>query len=332
MRNISAWAIRNPVIPARPVHGLLAMGLLAFMRMDVNLNPDISAPAAHRLDQPAGRRPAGARDPDHPPRRSGGARHQRRQRDQLDDPRRQQQHLRHLRDRHAGSTAPITDVRDAIARIRGDLPDGILEPQVERVDFTDEPIGYFSAESTAMTRRAAELVHRRPAEPPPDGHRGRVRGQPHRRRQPRDPGRARSGADAGAGRHRLADQPAAARDQHERRRRPRRDRRLRAVGARARQRAHRPRSSARPRSRSAAAARSGSTPSPTCATNGPSRPPTASRTAARCVSFMIQKAKGYSDVTVYHAVQEALHELRARGPAGPLQPALHAGQIYRDAV
>ncbi|MGQ0661138.1 efflux RND transporter permease subunit, partial [Sphingosinicella sp.] len=45
----------------------------------------------------------------------------------------------------------VTDVRDAIARIRGDLPDGILEPQVNRVDFTEEPIGYFSAESTAMT-------------------------------------------------------------------------------------------------------------------------------------------------------------------------------------
>ena len=46
MRNISAWAIRNPVIPLVLFAGLLAMGLLAFMRMDVNLNPDISAPAA----------------------------------------------------------------------------------------------------------------------------------------------------------------------------------------------------------------------------------------------------------------------------------------------
>ena len=39
MRNISAWAIRNPVIPLVLFTFLLAMGLLAFMRMDVNLNP-----------------------------------------------------------------------------------------------------------------------------------------------------------------------------------------------------------------------------------------------------------------------------------------------------
>ena len=48
-------------------------------------------------------------------------------------------------------------------------------------------------------------------------------------------------ADAGAGRHRLPDQPAAPRDEHQRRRRPCRDRRLRAIGPRRRQRAHCPR-------------------------------------------------------------------------------------------
>ena len=42
-------------------------------------------------------------------------------------------------------------MRDAVAQIRGDLPDGILEPQVQRIDNDDEPIVYMSAESTAMT-------------------------------------------------------------------------------------------------------------------------------------------------------------------------------------
>ena len=46
MRNISAWAIRNPVIPLVLFTFLLAMGLLAFSRMDINLEPDISIPAA----------------------------------------------------------------------------------------------------------------------------------------------------------------------------------------------------------------------------------------------------------------------------------------------
>ena len=46
MRNISAWSIRNPVIPLVLFTFLLAMGLMAFARMDVNLNPDITSPAA----------------------------------------------------------------------------------------------------------------------------------------------------------------------------------------------------------------------------------------------------------------------------------------------
>ena len=46
MRNISAWAIRNPVIPLVLFTFLLAMGLMAFRGMDVNLKPDINTPAA----------------------------------------------------------------------------------------------------------------------------------------------------------------------------------------------------------------------------------------------------------------------------------------------
>ena len=47
---------------------------------------------------------------------------------------------------------------------------------------------------------------------------------------------------------------------------------------------------------------------------------------------MIQKAKGYSDVTVYHAVQRELRALEREDPRVTLQPALHAREIYRDAV
>ena len=150
MRNISAWAIRNPVIPIVLFTALLAMGLMAFMRMDVNLNPDISAPAATvTISQP------GAAPPEL----------------EIQITRRVEAAVRAISGvneinstiREGNSNTFITfeigtpeeraisDVRDAIARIRGDLPDGILEPQVNRVDFTDEPIGYFSAESTAMT-------------------------------------------------------------------------------------------------------------------------------------------------------------------------------------
>lgn len=43
------------------------------------------------------------------------------------------------------------DVNQAISQIRSNLPDGILEPQVVRVDIAGGPITYFSVEATDMT-------------------------------------------------------------------------------------------------------------------------------------------------------------------------------------
>ncbi|HEX8644786.1 MAG TPA: efflux RND transporter permease subunit [Allosphingosinicella sp.] len=150
MRNISAWAIRNPVIPIVLFTFLLAMGLFAFLRMDVNLNPDVSVPMANvSISQP------GAAPPEL----------------EIQITRRVESAVRGINGvteinssiREGNSNTfimfeigtpvdrAVTDVRDAVARIRGDLPDGILEPRVERVDNDDEPVVYISAESTAMT-------------------------------------------------------------------------------------------------------------------------------------------------------------------------------------
>jgi multidrug efflux pump subunit AcrB len=150
MRNISAWAIRNPVIPLVLFTFLLAMGLLAFMRMDVNLNPDVSVPGASvSISQP------GAAPPEL----------------EIQITRRVEAAVRGIQGvteinsfiREGNSNTfimfeigtpidrAVTDVRDAVARIRGDLPDGILEPQVQREENDDYPVVYMSAESTAMT-------------------------------------------------------------------------------------------------------------------------------------------------------------------------------------
>ena len=150
MRNISAWAIRNPVIPIVLFTFLLAMGLLAFKRMDVNLNPDVSIPAAIiSISQP------GAAPPEL----------------EIQITRRVEAAVRSINGvteinstiREGNSSTfvmfeigtpidrAVTDVRDAVARIRGDLPEGILEPQVQREENDDYPVVYMSAESTAMT-------------------------------------------------------------------------------------------------------------------------------------------------------------------------------------
>ena len=43
-RNISAWSIRNPVTPLVLFAALVLAGVVSFMRMDVNQNPDVSFP------------------------------------------------------------------------------------------------------------------------------------------------------------------------------------------------------------------------------------------------------------------------------------------------
>ena len=52
-RNLSAWSIRNPVIPMVFFTALLFVGVFSFMRMDVVNNPDIEFPGVNvTISQP----------------------------------------------------------------------------------------------------------------------------------------------------------------------------------------------------------------------------------------------------------------------------------------
>ncbi|RZM10434.1 MAG: efflux RND transporter permease subunit, partial [Sphingomonas sp.] len=52
-RNISAWSIRNPVPPIVLFLALTLAGIVSFMRMDVNNDPDIDFPVAYvQISQP----------------------------------------------------------------------------------------------------------------------------------------------------------------------------------------------------------------------------------------------------------------------------------------
>ena len=44
MKNISAWAIRHPVTPIVLFVVLLFLGIVAFIRLPINNNPDVSFP------------------------------------------------------------------------------------------------------------------------------------------------------------------------------------------------------------------------------------------------------------------------------------------------
>ena len=146
-RNISAWSIRNPVPSIVLFMMLTVAGIVSFIRMDINDEPDIEFPAAVVIDQPAGRRADRAGDPGHPARRGGGPLDRGGRRDPLE------RHRRAIRPRSSSSpsarrsTARVNDVRDAISQIRGDLPDGILEPQIERVKINDNDLGILYRDS-----------------------------------------------------------------------------------------------------------------------------------------------------------------------------------------
>jgi multidrug efflux pump subunit AcrB len=149
-RNISAWAIRNPVPPIVLFIALLLAGIVSFTQMSVNDNPDIDFPAAQIFITQPGAAPTEletqvTQKVEAAVRSISGV-------DEINSGVREGTSSTFVT--FAIGTPvdrAVNDVRDAVSNIRSDLPDGILEPQVKRVDISGDPIGYFSAQSTDMT-------------------------------------------------------------------------------------------------------------------------------------------------------------------------------------
>ncbi|HEX3846734.1 MAG TPA: efflux RND transporter permease subunit [Steroidobacteraceae bacterium] len=150
MRNISAWAIKHPVTPIVLFVVLFFLGLVAFIRLPVNLNPDISFPLVSvNVSQP-GAAPTEMET--------------------------------QIAQKIEGSIANIgnvrnittfivegqvnifiefligtpidravTDVRDAVAKVRNDLPQGIFEPLVQRQTVDGGAFAYYAVTTTALT-------------------------------------------------------------------------------------------------------------------------------------------------------------------------------------
>ncbi len=149
-RNISAWSIRNPVPPIVLFIALTLAGIVSFTRMHVNDSPDIDFPAAQiQVSQP-GAAPTELEKQvtqrvEAAVRSIAGV-------DEINSSVREGSSDTFVQ--FAIGTPidrAVNDVRNAIAQIRGDLPEGILEPQVNRVDVSGGEIAYFSASTTDMT-------------------------------------------------------------------------------------------------------------------------------------------------------------------------------------
>ncbi len=149
-RNISAWAIRNPIPPIVLFVALMLAGMVSFMRMDVNGMPDVEFPAVQVIVVQPGAGPAELETQvtqrvEAAVRGVSGV-------DEMSS---------YVSEGSSRTMVQFTigtpvdraynDVNQAITNIRGDLPEGILEPQVLRLDMAGGPIKYYSAETTDMT-------------------------------------------------------------------------------------------------------------------------------------------------------------------------------------
>jgi len=150
-RNISSWCIRNPVPPIVLFVALLLAGLVSFMRMDVNNFPDIEFPAAIVTVSQPGAAPS-EMETQITQRVEAAARG-----------------LTGIEEinstiREGNSSTfvsfqigtpidrAVTDLRDAISQIRSELPEGILEPQITRIDAGEgDEMSFIAVQTTDMT-------------------------------------------------------------------------------------------------------------------------------------------------------------------------------------
>ncbi|MGJ8598219.1 efflux RND transporter permease subunit, partial [Sulfitobacter sp.] len=149
-RNLSAWSIRNPVIPLVMFTALLLAGFVSFSRMDVTNNPDVEFPAVIiNISQP-GAAPTEIEN-------------------QITQ--RVESAVRAINGVNSiQSTASegnsntfvefeigvdiieaVNEVETAVSSVRASLPDGILEPRISKVNVVGDAIGYIAVEADDMT-------------------------------------------------------------------------------------------------------------------------------------------------------------------------------------
>src|SRR3569833_1183832 len=152
MRNISAWSIRHPISPIVLFVVLLFMGLIAFVRLPITLNPDVAYPLVLVQVLQPGAAPTEV----------------------------ETQIVQKVEGSVAGignihnitslaleGTARIfvqfnigtpidravADVRDAVAKVRVQLPEGIQEPIVQREDVDGGAIAYYAVNTTTLSEQ-----------------------------------------------------------------------------------------------------------------------------------------------------------------------------------
>lgn len=151
LRNLSAWSIRNPIVPIVLFIGLLLAGVVAFNRMDVNGSPDIDFPGVNVFISQPGAAPTEietqiTQKVEAAVRSINGV-------DEIQSTASEGSSSTFVQF-VIGTDAndAVNEVKNAVDQIRGDLPDGILEPRVSKIEVGGNgPIGYYAVSADDMT-------------------------------------------------------------------------------------------------------------------------------------------------------------------------------------
>ncbi|MFO0334178.1 MAG: efflux RND transporter permease subunit [Pseudomonadota bacterium] len=150
MRTLSAWSIRNPVPPLVLFVVLTVVGLIAFWRLPINLNPDVTFPMVNVSISQPGAAPTEIETQIMQKVEASIA--------SVAD-------VRTITSRAIEGQAlvfvefqigtpidrALNDVRDAVSKVRSDMPEGIQEPVVQRIDVEGGAIAYYAVSTTAMS-------------------------------------------------------------------------------------------------------------------------------------------------------------------------------------
>ena len=151
LRNISAWSIRNPIIPIVFFIGVMIAGVVSFNRMDVNHMPDIEFPGVLvQVTQPGA---APSEIETQITQKIEGAARSISGVEEIESTASEGSSITFVRFA-IGTNADVAtnQVKNAVDQIRSDLPDGILEPQVTKVEAGGgEALAYFAVSADDMT-------------------------------------------------------------------------------------------------------------------------------------------------------------------------------------